>query len=137
MRVPFTATQRQELERQTMIYKYMMASAPVPPQLLLPITNTPSNFAHLHSNRKSFYFLLCSYCKFSFVPTSKCHSFIQLGYHFYIEYFKENRGFCSFLVFLRGKRFIGVGDLKQLGSRAMEMPKNRWEEMAVLKRRNP
>ncbi|KAF3434180.1 hypothetical protein FNV43_RR25283 [Rhamnella rubrinervis] len=51
VRVPFTAAQRQELERQTMIYKYMMASAPVPPQLLLPITNTPSNFAHLHSNQ--------------------------------------------------------------------------------------
>ncbi|XP_024996796.1 growth-regulating factor 8-like isoform X1 [Cynara cardunculus var. scolymus] len=38
----FTATQWQELERQTMIFKYMMASIPVPPQLLLPLS-TQSN----------------------------------------------------------------------------------------------
>ncbi|KAM7531488.1 hypothetical protein LguiB_034898 [Lonicera macranthoides] len=38
----FTTSQWQELERQTMIYKYMMASVPVPPQLLLPFTKTPS-----------------------------------------------------------------------------------------------
>lgn len=34
----FTLVQREELERQTMIFKYMMASVPVPPQLLLPLT---------------------------------------------------------------------------------------------------
>lgn len=56
VRVPFTEAQRQELERQTMIYKYMTGFAPVPPQLLVPITKTPSNFAHLHSTRKSFFF---------------------------------------------------------------------------------
>ncbi|XVF12858.1 hypothetical protein REPUB_Repub08aG0156100 [Reevesia pubescens] len=42
-RVPFTAAQWQELERQTMIYKYMMASVPVPAELLVPITRNPSN----------------------------------------------------------------------------------------------
>ncbi|XVF10302.1 hypothetical protein REPUB_Repub07fG0170800 [Reevesia pubescens] len=42
-RVPFTAAQWQELERQTMIYKYMMASVPVPAELLIPITRNPSN----------------------------------------------------------------------------------------------
>ncbi|XP_059662131.1 growth-regulating factor 8 [Cornus florida] len=43
--VPFTASQWEELERQTMIYKYMMASVPVPAQLLLPIarTTTPAS----------------------------------------------------------------------------------------------
>ncbi|KDP25215.1 hypothetical protein JCGZ_20371 [Jatropha curcas] len=41
--VPFTAAQWQELERQTMIYKYMMASVPIPPELLIPITKTQSN----------------------------------------------------------------------------------------------
>ena len=56
VRVLFTAAQREELERQTVIYKYMVASAPVPPELLIPITKTPSNFAHLNSNRKSFSF---------------------------------------------------------------------------------
>ncbi|XP_050228743.1 growth-regulating factor 8 [Mercurialis annua] len=40
MRVPFTAAQWQELERQTIIYKYMMAAVPVPPELLIPITRT-------------------------------------------------------------------------------------------------
>lgn len=40
-RVTFTAIQRQELERQTIIYKYMMASMPVPPELLLPLSKYP------------------------------------------------------------------------------------------------
>ncbi|XP_039046599.1 growth-regulating factor 8-like isoform X1 [Hibiscus syriacus] len=42
-RVPFTAAQWQELERQTMIFKYMMASVPVPAELLLPVTRNSSN----------------------------------------------------------------------------------------------
>lgn len=33
---PFTLAQWKELERQAMIYKYMMASLPVPPELLFP-----------------------------------------------------------------------------------------------------
>ncbi|KAI3710598.1 hypothetical protein L2E82_40383 [Cichorium intybus] len=41
-KVLFTATQWQELERQTMIYKYIMASIPVPPHLLIPLS-THSN----------------------------------------------------------------------------------------------
>lgn len=43
--VAFTADQRQELERQTIIYKYMMASMPVPPQLLLPLSKYPTTTA--------------------------------------------------------------------------------------------
>ncbi|XP_073026142.1 growth-regulating factor 8-like isoform X1 [Primulina eburnea] len=35
----FTASQWQELERQKMIHKYMMASIPVPPQLILPVSS--------------------------------------------------------------------------------------------------
>ncbi|KAL8498617.1 hypothetical protein ACS0TY_021817 [Phlomoides rotata] len=34
---PFTAVQWQELEKQTMIYKYLMAGLPVPPDLVRPI----------------------------------------------------------------------------------------------------
>ncbi|XP_054788242.1 growth-regulating factor 7-like isoform X2 [Prosopis cineraria] len=34
---PFTKAQWKELERQAMIYKYMMASIPVPPHLLIPV----------------------------------------------------------------------------------------------------
>ncbi|PQQ05314.1 growth-regulating factor 8 isoform X2 [Prunus yedoensis var. nudiflora] len=44
------SAQREELERQTMIYKYMMSSAPVPPHLLVPIAKNPSNVAHLYPN---------------------------------------------------------------------------------------
>uniref|UniRef100_A0A5B6YKB0 Growth-regulating factor n=1 Tax=Davidia involucrata TaxID=16924 RepID=A0A5B6YKB0_DAVIN len=39
---PFTSAQWKELERQAMIYKYMMASVPVPDDLLLPITRNLS-----------------------------------------------------------------------------------------------
>ncbi|KAM3321484.1 growth-regulating factor 8 isoform X2 [Capsicum chacoense] len=41
-KVPFTASQLQEFQRQSIICKYIMASMPVPPQLLLPLPNHPS-----------------------------------------------------------------------------------------------
>ncbi|KNA11028.1 hypothetical protein SOVF_138880 isoform B [Spinacia oleracea] len=53
MGFPFTAAQWKELERQAMIYKYMMASLPVPPDLLYssfpthlspPSTFTPASY---------------------------------------------------------------------------------------------
>lgn len=40
---PFTNAQWKELERQAMIYKYMMASVPVPSELLIPVSRTPSD----------------------------------------------------------------------------------------------
>ncbi|XP_065858470.1 growth-regulating factor 8-like isoform X2 [Euphorbia lathyris] len=43
MRVPFTVAQWQELERQNIIYRYLMASIPVPAELLIPILRTQSN----------------------------------------------------------------------------------------------
>ncbi|GAB4858602.1 hypothetical protein Ancab_010076 [Ancistrocladus abbreviatus] len=39
---PFTAAQWKELQRQAMIFKYMVASIPVPPDLLFPINTTLS-----------------------------------------------------------------------------------------------
>ena len=39
---PFTSAQWTELERQAMIYKYMMASDPVPADLLIPASLTTS-----------------------------------------------------------------------------------------------
>ncbi|KAF2298060.1 hypothetical protein GH714_009637 [Hevea brasiliensis] len=48
--VPFTAAQWQELERQTIIYKYIMASVPVPPELLTPITKTQTNIPSSQSH---------------------------------------------------------------------------------------
>ncbi|KAG9158036.1 hypothetical protein Leryth_000210 [Lithospermum erythrorhizon] len=38
LQFPFTLAQWKELERQATIYKYMMASIPVPPHLLFPLT---------------------------------------------------------------------------------------------------
>ncbi|XP_042475652.1 growth-regulating factor 2-like isoform X2 [Macadamia integrifolia] len=40
---PFTSAQWQELERQALIYKYMMASTPVPPNLLMSICRNLSD----------------------------------------------------------------------------------------------
>lgn len=74
MRVPFTAAQWQELERQAMAYKYMMASVPVPPQLLIPFTKTPSNVAHSHSNCKNQSHNLCHLFPYK-KPISCCNCF--------------------------------------------------------------
>ncbi|XP_068635972.1 growth-regulating factor 4-like [Aristolochia californica] len=43
-RFPFTSAQWQELERQALIYKCMIASVPIPPQLLIP-KNVPDAFS--------------------------------------------------------------------------------------------
>ncbi|KAJ4956822.1 hypothetical protein NE237_013605 [Protea cynaroides] len=53
LRFPFTSAQWQELERQALIYKYMMASAPVPPTLLVPISRNLSNTAPAAATRSS------------------------------------------------------------------------------------
>ncbi|XP_018469124.2 growth-regulating factor 8 isoform X2 [Raphanus sativus] len=42
----FSEAQCQELERQRNIYEYIMASLPVPPELLTPFPNHPSNSYH-------------------------------------------------------------------------------------------
>ncbi|KAK3042075.1 hypothetical protein RJ639_001777 [Escallonia herrerae] len=52
----FTWAQWKELERQAMVYKYMMASVPVPPDLLLPISPDPSALAFPCKN--AFFFSL-------------------------------------------------------------------------------
>lgn len=46
---PFTNAQWKELERQAMIYKYMMAAVPVPPELLIPVSRTSSDPAATHA----------------------------------------------------------------------------------------
>ncbi|CAN1246511.1 Growth-regulating factor 4 [Linum grandiflorum] len=60
MRSPFTVSQWQELEHQALIYKYMMAGVPVPPDLVLPIQKSfdsisPSFFHHPSLGYCSFY----------------------------------------------------------------------------------
>lgn len=42
-KVPFTASQLQEFQRQFIICKYIMASMPVPPHLLLPLPSPPQS----------------------------------------------------------------------------------------------
>lgn len=42
---PFTAVQWQELEKQTMIYKYLMAGLPVPPDLVRRSDELSARFA--------------------------------------------------------------------------------------------
>ncbi|XP_011070392.1 growth-regulating factor 8 isoform X2 [Sesamum indicum] len=49
----FTASQWQELERQKVIHKYIMASIPVPPQLLLPTSSTSSPLPSLSQSNTS------------------------------------------------------------------------------------
>ncbi|XP_010267409.1 PREDICTED: growth-regulating factor 7-like [Nelumbo nucifera] len=49
LRFPFTSAQWQELERQALIYKYMMGSVAVPPDLLMPITINLSDPVVSHS----------------------------------------------------------------------------------------
>ncbi|XWS65022.1 hypothetical protein CRYUN_Cryun05aG0055000 [Craigia yunnanensis] len=43
---PFTVSQWQELEHQALIFKYMMAGLPVPPDLVLPIQNSFESISH-------------------------------------------------------------------------------------------
>lgn len=52
LKAPFTASQLQEFQRQSIICKYIMASIPVPPQLLLPLPTHPSPAHHPQSNSK-------------------------------------------------------------------------------------
>lgn len=66
-RPPFTAVQWQELEHQAMIYKYLMAGLPVPPELVVPIRRSfeaiSSRFFH-HPALGSY----CSYYGKKFDP---------------------------------------------------------------------
>ncbi|XP_011075906.1 growth-regulating factor 2 [Sesamum indicum] len=53
---PFTSAQWKELERQAMIYKYMMSSVPVPPDLLFPLSRSfPTAAAAVDSSASSLY----------------------------------------------------------------------------------
>ncbi|KAI4295248.1 hypothetical protein L6164_035314 [Bauhinia variegata] len=56
IRSPFTVSQWQELEHQALIYKYMMAGLPVPPDLVLPIQKSfePISQRFLHHPTMSY-----------------------------------------------------------------------------------
>lgn len=45
-RSPFTVSQWQELEHQALIFKYMVAGLPVPPDLVLPIQKSFDSISH-------------------------------------------------------------------------------------------
>lgn len=60
MRSPFTVSQWQELEHQALIFKYMMAGLPVPPNLVLPIQKSFESISHRffpHPSSKASFFL--------------------------------------------------------------------------------
>ncbi|KAK4431271.1 Growth-regulating factor 7 [Sesamum alatum] len=57
---PFTSAQWKELERQAMIYKYMMSSVPVPPDLLFPLSRSFPPAAAVDSSASSLYNVRCS-----------------------------------------------------------------------------
>ncbi|KAK7405939.1 hypothetical protein VNO78_07551 [Psophocarpus tetragonolobus] len=58
---PFTMSQWQELEHQALIYKYMVAGLPVPPDLVIPIQNS---FHSISQNFLHHPFSTMSYCSF-------------------------------------------------------------------------
>ncbi|CAK7333697.1 unnamed protein product [Dovyalis caffra] len=59
MRSPFTVSQWQELEHQALIYKYMVAGLPVPPDLVLPIQRSFESISH-----RFFHHPTMGYCTF-------------------------------------------------------------------------
>ncbi|XP_011012401.1 PREDICTED: growth-regulating factor 4-like [Populus euphratica] len=59
MRSPFTVSQWQELEHQALIYKYMVAGLPVPPDLVLPIQRSFESISH-----RFFHHPAMGYCTF-------------------------------------------------------------------------
>ncbi|XP_060675286.1 growth-regulating factor 4 isoform X1 [Ziziphus jujuba] len=59
MRSPFTVSQWQELEHQYLIFKYMMAGLPVPPDLVLPIQKSFESISHRFFHHPSM-----GYCSF-------------------------------------------------------------------------
>ncbi|XP_023007428.1 LOW QUALITY PROTEIN: growth-regulating factor 4-like [Cucurbita maxima] len=58
-RSPFTVLQWQELEHQALIFKYMMAGLPVPPDLVLPIQKSFESISH-----RFFHHPTMAYCSF-------------------------------------------------------------------------
>ncbi|KAF2288057.1 hypothetical protein GH714_004153 [Hevea brasiliensis] len=59
MRSPFTVSQWQELEHQALIFKYMVAGLPVPPDLVLPIQKSFESISH-----RFFHHPTVGYCSF-------------------------------------------------------------------------
>ncbi|KAK9914734.1 hypothetical protein M0R45_038492 [Rubus argutus] len=59
MRSPFTLSQWQELEHQALIFKYMMAGMPVPPDLVLPIQKSFESIS-----QRFFHHPTMGYCSF-------------------------------------------------------------------------
>lgn len=69
-KVTFTEAQWEELERQAMIFKYMMASLPVPPQFLNPTSKSSSPLPSASQSHSNKLLLLCCFFFFLtfFVP---------------------------------------------------------------------
>lgn len=81
-RSPFTVLQWQELEHQALIFKYMMAGLPVPPDLVLPIQKSFESISH----------------RFFHHPTSNLTSTLSFFFSFFLSF--SLSGCCQFDWFL-------------------------------------
>lgn len=99
----FTAAQWAELEQQALIYKYLMAGVPVPPDLLLPVRPSPhsaaaafsfagpaatSPFYHHHPSRELT--LASSALLFSALLCSVLNSILYYGRLLLLSYISRN-----------------------------------------------
>lgn len=72
---PFTVSQWQELEHQALIYKYMVAGLPVPPDLVIPIQNSFHSISQTFLHHPS----SASESTYSYISNSPiAHSFLAL-----------------------------------------------------------
>lgn len=89
LRSPFTVSQWQELEHQALIFKYMMAGLPVPPDLVLPIQKSFESISQ----------------RFFHHPTSKpIYTPSSLPYC----HIKRPVTFLTYVIFILGIFFLGV-----------------------------
>lgn len=113
---PFTVSQWQELEHQALIFKYMVAGLPVPPDLVLPIQKSFESISHRffhHPNSK----LVSSNFIFSlFLLLHLSESKVLTSYFsFFIWFFKE-LFFCSICnVFSNFSRLIYIEKYSRWG----------------------
>ncbi|KAH9706776.1 Growth-regulating factor 4 [Citrus sinensis] len=72
---PFTVSQWQELEHQALIFKYMVAGLPVPPDLVLPIQKSFESISH-----RFFHHPTIGVCGLCLVDEVKSHVSVKVGY---------------------------------------------------------
>lgn len=96
--VAFSEAQWQELERQRDIYKYMMASVPVPSELLTPFPKKPSN-----TNPDGIISLgSCFFFNFSFSLVTMCSCSLVIMFDATLRWLDNVLNFKKFLPLSHG-----------------------------------